>query len=312
MTEPFLTRIRDLKLKQLLVFEEVINLGSTYKAAEALHMSQSNVVKLLHHLETLLEVPLFESHARGLTPTLYAERLAQRIKSMLGDTRALGKELYELRHGTRGHVTVGTLISASAHLLPNCIAALKHDYPAIKVSILESSNEVLFPKLVSGELDLVVGRLPEQLLLGISSHVLYQEQLLLVTGSRHLDLTEISIELSNLLNYLWILPLPTSPVRAKVEQFFLQHQLPLPSNYVESLSLLTNLGLLQTSKSLGFLPRAAAQPFIKAGLLITIPIEVRPSFGNIGYSLQTERLPTPATLHFIEALQKTAHQTLED
>lgn len=306
MNERQLTRIRDLKFKQLVVFEKLFSLGSTYQAAQALHISQPNIVKLLSQLEQLLEVPLFERHARGLTPTLYGERLAAYVKPMLGDARSLSIELQALRQGEQGKITIGTLISASAYLLPTSIARLKQSYPLLSVQVQEASNEILFPKLINGELDLILGRLPEQLLTGVSYYPLYHEQLVLVTRVAH-PIHQVADRLTGLTQYPWILPTPTSPVRRVVEQFFIQQGLALPTNRVESLSLLTNVSLLQCSDSLSFMPRAAAQPFLQAGVLNVVSLEDLPSFGTIGYSLKQDRPLSLSVQHFIDALQTVSH-----
>lgn len=308
MNELQLSRIRDLKFKQLLVFEKLLSLGSTYQASQALHISQPNIVKLLSQLEQLLEVPLFERHARGLTPTIYGERLAAYVKPMLGDARSMSTELQALRQGEQGKITIGTLISASAYLLPTSIAQLKQSYPLLSVQIQEASNEILFPKLINGELDLILGRLPEQLLAGISYYPLYHEQLVLVTRVGH-PIQQASDHWANLTQYPWILPTQVSPVRRLVEQFFIQQGLKLPNNRVESLSLLTNVSLLQCSDSLSFMPRAAAQPFLKAGVLSVVTLEHLPTFGMIGYSLKQERPLSLSVQHFIQALQEVS-QTL--
>lgn len=161
MSDHFLSRIRELKFKQLLVFERAIALGSTHKAAEALHMSQPNVYKIIVQLEELLGVSLFERNSKGLVPTIFAEHLVDRVRVMLGDARTLGQELAGLRNGERGRVAVGTLISASASLLPISIALMKSRFPLVDIVVREATNDILFPMLLVGELDVIVGRLPD-------------------------------------------------------------------------------------------------------------------------------------------------------
>lgn len=302
MSEPFLARIRDLKFKQLLVFERTVARGSMHKAAEDLHMSQPNVFKIISQLEDLLDVPLFERNGKGVVPTLFAERLLERVKPMLGDARAMGEELAHLRHAERGNVNIGTLISASARLLPESIAAMKRRHPKVDIAVHEAANVVLFPMLEVGELDLIVGRLPEQHNDLVDHYPLYEESLVMVTRTGHPLAKRDSFDLSELSDYAWIVPIRTSPVRARVNDFFLRHQLRPPENKVESLSLLTNLGILNNSDAITMMPRVVAQPLITSGAVHALELGEALPFGTIGYSLRSHRTPTPTTQAFIKAL----------
>lgn len=152
MADHNLARMRDLRFRQLLVFEQVATLGSMHKAAEATHMSQPNVVKVVRQLEELFEVPLFERHSKGVRPTAIAERLLDRIRPILGDARAMSEELVALRSGEGGQVAVGTLISASAWLLPESVALMKQRHPGVGILIREATNDILFPMLQVGVL----------------------------------------------------------------------------------------------------------------------------------------------------------------
>lgn len=306
MADPFLSRIRELKFKQLVVFERAVALGSTHKAAEALHMSEPNVFKIICQLEDLLDAPLFERSSKGMLPTVFAERLLERVKPMLGDARAIGEELASLRSGERGHVIVGTLISASARLLPDSIVLMKREHPHVDITVREATNDLLFPMLVVGELDIIVGRLPEFCGEGVEHHELYDEQLVVVTRAGH-PLAEASrFPKQQLLEFPWIVPSSESPVRKRVDSFFSGHGLPGPTNRIESLSMLTNIGVLRQSDTIAMLPRAAAQPLIKNGSLRKLAIDGEISFGTVGYSVRAERKPTPANAAFIAALKSVA------
>lgn len=84
-------------------------------------------------------------------------------------------------------MTVGTLISASTRLLPNAITLLKARLPGVLVSVREGATTHLFAALAAGELDIVVGRLPEPELPlanmhALSHHALFDEALCVVVG----------------------------------------------------------------------------------------------------------------------------------
>ena len=304
MADHNLSRVRDLKFKQLLVFERVATLGSMHKAAEATQMSQPNVVKVVHQLEAVFEVQLFERHSKGVRPTAVAERLLDRIKPILGDARAMSEELVALRSGEGGQVAVGTLISASAWLLPESVALMKRRLPRVGITIREATNDILFPMLRVGELDIIVGRLPDNPGEGVVQQAIYDDELMIVARAGHPLSASESCRVTDLLEFPWIVPSDESPVRKQVDGFFVSRGLATPENQITSLSMLTNLGILARSDALAMLPTVAARPLIQVGVLFEVPIHIRVPFGTIGYSLRAGREPVPAAASFLDILRE--------
>lgn len=303
-TDKNLSRIRELKFKQLLVFEKVATMGSMHKAAEAVHMSQPNVVKIIQQLENLLGVTLFERHSKGVYLTVFAEHLLERIRPMLGDAKAISEELDSLRSGDGGQVAIGTLISASAWLLPQSVALMQERYPHVHFNIREATNDILYPMLQVGELDIILGRVPNTPIDGIQVYSIYQDEMVIVGRTKHPLSRKNGFQLAEILDYPWIVPSENSPVRQQVDNFFKENGLSSPKDCITSLSMLTNLGILARSNSLAMLPSVAAKPLTKVGVLFELPIRVRVPFGAIGYSLRADREPIPATTKFIEILKE--------
>jgi DNA-binding transcriptional LysR family regulator len=307
---------RNLKLSQLLVFDRVIETGSIQRAAKDIGLTQPAVTKVIQELESSLEGALFERSNRGVVPTDLGRVVGRRIKSLLAEFRHMTEELDHFRFGTAGHVVVGTLIAASAHLLPMAITRMKARAPEVLITIREGPTAQLFPSLATGELDIVVGRLPEVELpisdaFPLKHHALFDDSLSVVIGSRH-ELGYASItSLSDLAKAPWILPTADSPLRYSVERMFRQASLSLPTDVVESLSVLTNLGVLLESPRVAVMPRVAATQFMRAGLLRILDIPESGSFGTVGYSVRSNKEMTPACESFIECLREVAQATAE-
>ncbi|MQR00831.1 LysR substrate-binding domain-containing protein [Glaciimonas soli] len=303
--------LRRLKLKPLLIFERVLESSSIARAARELNLTQPAVTKAIQELEADLDVPLFERTNRGVVPTCYGSLLGARVKTVIAELRYLTDELNAFRSGDTGHVIVGTLISASARLLPQTITKLKQQRPGVLITVREGPTDQLFPALASGELDIVVGRLPERDLpltrmFAFEHTMLYNEAMCAVVGCQHPLLQRPDIRLPDLLEWPWIFPLQASPARLTAEHLFLDAGLSMPINIVESLSLLTNIGLMQDSPSISLMPRDVAQHFARLGLLAILDLGDLGKFGDIGYSVRAERAPTPAAHLFIECLKQTA------
>jgi DNA-binding transcriptional LysR family regulator len=167
---------RNLKLSQLLVFDRVMETGSIQRAANDIGLTQPAVTKVIQELESSLEGALFERSNRGVVPTDLGRVVGRRIKSLLAEFRHMSEELDHFRFGTAGHVVVGTRMKMRA--------------PEVLITIREGPTAQLFPSLATGELDIVVGRLPEVELpisdaFPLKHHALFDDSLAVVVGSRH-------------------------------------------------------------------------------------------------------------------------------
>lgn len=297
-----------LKLRPLLIFDRVLRNQSIARAARELNLTQPAVTKAIRELEQQLDTILFDRNNRGVTPTDCGVLLGERVKSVIAELRYLTDELNTFKGGVTGHVVVGTQISASARLLPRAILLLKERAPKILVTVREGPQDYLFPALATGELDVVVGRLPEPdapltARMALSHRALYCNSLCVVAGSRHPLVQEANLNLQHLASWPWILPPLDSPARRVADQFFKESGLPAPENIVESLSLLTNVNLLVDSSFLGLMPTAAARRFISAGLLFQLPLgDVGPST-EVGFSIREDKPLTPASRQLIECLK---------
>jgi len=306
---------RHLKLKPLLIFERVLNSPSIASAARDLNLTQSAVTKSIQELEAILDVPLFERTNRGIVPTCYGSLLGDRVKTVITELRYLTDELNSFRSGETGHVIVGSLISASVQLLPKAIIKLKQQRPGILITIREGANDQLFQALANGEVDVVVGRLPNENLpllrqFPFKHAVLYPDEMCAVAGQAHPAARQKNLSLHDLLEYPWIFPLRESPARLFVDQLFQDAGIDSPKNITESLSVLTNISLLQDSSMIVLMPRTVAQHFVQLGLLSILDLGNIKKGSKVGYSIRADRMPTPAAQFFIECLKVISKMVL--
>lgn len=305
---------RKLSLRALRVFDQVAEHGSTIKAAEALSLSQSAVTKAIQTLEQTLGIQLFVRTNHGMTPTEYAQILRRRIKLVLADFNDLANETNSFLEGDSGQVSVGTLISSTLRFLPLSISLLEKSAPRISVSVQEGTVEQLFPLLLSGQISMVVGRVsytnavpyPWMREGQIRSESLLDEVLCLVARKHHPLAAQDAVSLEQLCAYRWILPSIPSPTRRLVEKMFEDAKLDFPRHATESLSLLSNLGILLNSDAIAALPSTSAIELRRLDLVHILPVTKTIKFGKVGYSVHAERPLTPAAIKFIESLREAA------
>lgn len=304
IVERALTR---LKLKQLRLLVAVGEQGNIQAAARLLHVSQPAATRMIKDLELDFEVQLFDRTNRGVVPTVFGEALIRHGKLIFAQLSNAAQELDDLAEGASGRVVVGTLLAASSHLLPAAIARVLERRPNVMIKVVEGTNEVLMPRLRSGEIDLVVGRLStHRYRAELTQIALFQEDIKLVVGKRHPLAQHTDVSFDDLHEFGWVLPPIETSLRRQVDQYFVDRNQYQPPRVVESVSYLTNRALLAQGDLIGLMPSHVVAQDVELGLLRTLPFTVPFGSGPVGVSFRGQDQLSPAGTEFLDALSAVA------
>jgi DNA-binding transcriptional LysR family regulator len=293
-----------LKLRHLVLVVAIADHGSVLRAAEHLHLAQPAVTRSLREVENLLGVDLFTRGPRGVTPTLFGDAFVEHARAVLAELRRAGERITGLADGEVGTVTIGTLLAGSNVLLPRAIAALKKDRPGITVIVQEATFDAQVPRLLDGEIDLILGRLnPIDDLRGLRQITLYGEPVLLVARRDHPARALPDLGLADLLAYPWVLPLEQTALRSELEQVFRASGLTLPGNLVECTSVLTVRTLVRDTDMIAALPELVARTDAD---IAPLPIPLETVRRQVGVTLPAHRAPTPSARLMLDHLQHEA------
>ncbi|ODS72020.1 MAG: hypothetical protein ABS43_19160 [Bordetella sp. SCN 67-23] len=296
-----------LKMRQILLLATLGDLGNLRRAAAQLGMTQPAATKLLHELESAMGVSLFERSRRGMAPTLYGDAMIRHARGLLADLDAAREELDALAAGAAGTLTVGTMTSTSSELVPRAVAALLERHPGVRVSLVEGVHDMLMAALARGELDLVLGRVMGGAAMDdLDLELLYEDEFLVVCGPRHPLLKTREIRLADLTDQRWILPHASAPLRQRLDILFMEQAGARPRHAVESVSVLTNLALLQESATLAVMPADIVRQFSGSGLVRALPVPLPGLFGPVALITRAERRRSPVVEAFIDDLRRLA------
>ncbi len=298
---------RKFRLRHLELIAEVYDCRSILKASRRLSLTQPTVTKALQDVEAILGLKLFERSNRGIEPTEYGEIFARHAKVLLAQLRHAAEELENLRVGYSGKVSVGTLLAASASILPDAMVLLKKERPGVAISVIVGTYDILMPSLLAGDLDMVLGRLPAQ---GRSRALVYEEfytEPICVVARRGHPLTrKRRLALRDLTNAAWLLPLPETELHRQIERAFIDAGASLPRNVIESVSILTNRVLLRKSDCLGVMPYHVALDDVEHGLLAILPVKLKSLEGPVGVIVRAPGDLPPAASALRECLRAAA------
>ena len=142
-------------------FLAVAKAGSISAGAQDLAMSQPAVTKAIHRLEDELGVALFERRARGIALTRFGEALLRHAKLIETEWSFAQAEIGAFRAGHAGSLRIGGGPFFGAALLPRAIARLHERFPKLRIDLRIGVNTNMLPRLLDGDVDVLVGRLIE-------------------------------------------------------------------------------------------------------------------------------------------------------
>ncbi|TNZ03182.1 LysR family transcriptional regulator [Vibrio parahaemolyticus] len=187
-----------MNLRQLEVFYAIMQAGTVSGAARLLHVSQSNVTRVLAHTEQQLGFALFERVKGRLVPTQEAKALlpeAEKVYQQLGQFRSLTNKV---KQGTQ-HLRVGAPPVLAAHLLAPTVALLSKEH-GISFELLTANRDELCSGLLKHELDVAIA-FGEETPPAIMGHVLLKENLALIAPKSAAIPAEKTVILEELISH---------------------------------------------------------------------------------------------------------------
>lgn len=283
MTAPQTVQLLNrLRMRQVALLLAIGRHGTLRGAALTLGMTQPAASKMLQELEHALGHRLFVRAGRGLRLTEAGQCAMAYFEGLQGSLEALTRELASVEQIGTGKLHIGSIMAASPDLLSRALLTLKGEYPNLSIEIMVDTSDRLIESLQRGELDLVIGRVPEGAREEMHFEPLADEALSVVSNPSHPLAGKSRLGFAELLAYPWILQPHGSPMRTVLEQEFRRHRTPLPRGLIETSSILTTMNLLSSSDMIAVIPTEVAARYQEHGLLACLHYKVRQQLGVFG------------------------------
>lgn len=229
---------RQLQDTALRYFLEVVRCGSIREASQRLNVAGSAISRAIAQLEELLDVQLFDRHARGMIPSAAGEVLAVHALKSAHDAERVVHEIQALQGMQRGRVRIAATEGFAIEFIPRLISDFVTQHPGIQFQLGVHAPAEATRRILHGDADigLTMSRTPEN---GIQVEHLQPSPVLAVMRQGH-PLTRFKqISLSQLRAYPIALPEPDTTVRQLFDIASSRQRLNfepvLTSNYVSGL-----------------------------------------------------------------------------
>ena len=169
-------------LKQLSVFVSIYQTGSTSRASEELHLSQSAVSSALTELEARLQMPLFERVGRRLNQHPNAHPVYIQAQAILGQSLTL--EHYHKHQA--GQIHIGASTTIGNYVLPPLLAKLYAALPDAHIDMYIANTQEVVGEVEQLNIDIaLVEGMPRPTDMKVIEQRAWRTDTLMVFAKRH-------------------------------------------------------------------------------------------------------------------------------
>ncbi len=262
-----------LQLRMLRAIVAIAEQRSLLKAAGLLGVTQPSLTRTLRDTEAILGALVFERHPRGMHLTPFGCVVYEGARKVLGQVDQLGDDLERHFSGHSDVVTIGAMAPAAIGVLPGFASHLHTHAPDLRICVNQGTAEELVPRLVGGELSLILGRLfPPTLADRFVQNELYCEPVSVLARSQHPIFSAKRITLESLCKYDFILPSMSQFVEQEFEALLLEMGMRVSAGRRSSLPFLREL--LHSSDNLTLSPPQTMGGDIDRGTIRVVPFDL--------------------------------------
>jgi DNA-binding transcriptional LysR family regulator len=143
-------------IRSLRYFIETARCASFTQAAEALHVTQSTISKMVRQLEDEIGTPLLNRNGRRLTLTDTGAVVFERGQEILATMKQLQREVQDTQALRRGRLAIGIPPMINLLFTP-VLKAFRERHPEIELALFEDTGQAVERLVASGEGEVELG-----------------------------------------------------------------------------------------------------------------------------------------------------------
>lgn len=161
-------------------FEVLAHERNFTRAAHKLHITQQSLSTAISKLETELGCQLFVRHV-PLEITYAGKVLLRYARSFREEQAVMMQEFSDISQNQHGVLRIGATYTRGRVIMPDIIAAFQQRYPAIRINLVEDTNDALRRKLIEADIDIAVANFPQNLP-GLVIEEFYREEVVILAA----------------------------------------------------------------------------------------------------------------------------------
>lgn len=272
---------RRIKFRHIQCFVDIARERSLKTAAEKLFLTQPAISKTLKELEEIVGATLMLRNRSGVSLTREGKIFLHFAQMSLASLQQGLDGVEQAGTQKKAVLTVGSLPSVAARLIPAVVAEFTELAPSAVLRIIDGPHSYLVDRLRLGELDLVIGRLGQpDTMQGITFTQLYTEQVEFVVRAGHPLLTACDIR--RIVDWQVIYPPLGSAIRPLVERYLIANGIGEIPNRLETVSGAFGRVYTRNSDAVWIISGGVVANEIADGYLEKLPLDTSMTQGPVG------------------------------
>jgi DNA-binding transcriptional LysR family regulator len=291
--------------RQLRAFLAVVETGSIGRAAEALHLTEPAVSRIVKRLETQLHVQLFERRTTGMELTSFGHALLPYANLLDTEANHALEELDALRGLDRGTLRIGAVASAAVMILPKVLERILARSPSLQIQITEAVEDRLAIALSNSTIDVVLsGSIPEsEDIVQLGEHK-FSDRYAVIASATHPLQGQAKLSIHDLSAMQWAMPPEDAEPRRLFHSLVTTLGVKPPRVAIETRSPAAIKAVVAQTNFLGWLPEPLFAAEQVAGLIRSLPVKDMTMPRHFFVYRRRRTFVPPPVLRFLEELAK--------
>jgi DNA-binding transcriptional LysR family regulator len=193
-----------MEIRHLQYIAAIVRCNSFTKAAEALHITQPTISKMIKNLENELNLEVFDRGGKHIKLTAAGKAIYDYAVPILALFDNLQTEINDLTYLKKGSIRIGLPPMAGSSFFPSVLKSFQDKYPSIAIKLIEDGAKKVEEHVADGTLDVGVVLWPVDETL-FDSFQLVSDRLKILLHPSHPLATSKQITLNELANEKFIL-----------------------------------------------------------------------------------------------------------
>lgn len=212
--------VNRLTRSQIRTLVGTVESGSFERASELLGISSASLQRAARDLESNLHTSLFYRTAAGMLVSPIGIAFGRKMKLALQEIEWGIEELEVARGGTRRQIVIGAMPFGGSVLLASVLDDFLRLHPRADIRIMNEGASEMATSLRAGDVDFVIGLLPELDTSEVIREPLAQTPYSVVVRRGHALTTKGALSIEDLTGYDWVVGTHGSSRRACFERLF--------------------------------------------------------------------------------------------
>lgn len=279
--------------------------GSLRSAARRIGVSQPLLSKMMREFELELGAPLLTRTTRGVLPTAQGQLVYEHAVRALRELEAAVSGVQQLEGNMVGELHIGAVPMAVLLLIPETLRTFAAGSPDVRIRVSEELYIPQLQRLRTGEVDIMVGGIPE----GLPSGEFVVEKLAhttMVPTARRDSPWARARSLKDLQDAPWVYT-GLSAEYGYARQWFEKFGMPPPRVGAMVNSTLTLLSVVATGDCVALMPHQIATHPLAKSFITVVNVQERGLDLEVGAMIRTDVATSPLVRRFVSHLHRAAH-----